>query len=102
MTPRELDQIRSFTGLYSRQQWAWLYSYILGRPVSGEEVSEAHRLLWDEYYAAHPDEPRPPTFATLTRSETPLFRASVERAKTRHHASLTKLGSSPDETPEPR
>lgn len=67
MTPTELALIRPLTGIFARRTWALLYGHILQRPVSVEEVDEAHRLFFDEYYAAHPDEPRS-TFAFIAHS----------------------------------
>ncbi len=76
LTDTELDAVHLFTGLYSRQMWAYLYGFLLGRTVEVEEVSDAHTRLYDAYYLAHPEQrPRPEdTIASLIRSTAPAFR----------------------------
>lgn len=75
LTDTELDVVQYFTGIWSIGHYQMMYGFLLERPVSREEASDALTRLTERHYLAHPED-RPAfeeTYAALTRSPHTLW-----------------------------
>lgn len=79
LTDAELDKVQYFTGIWSLSHYQMFYGFILERPISRDEASDAITRLTERHYLAHPDErPKPEeTYAALTHSPHNFWRGSL-------------------------